>query len=107
MKLKPNLVVAEAMAGQTDPVDRVLALLDVLLRSAASIIEGDDAVGGTDQVGHDEADTEIEFAGTLRRGQLGYHAIEAGRMSHPSGKCGESQHNVPLVDRRMIHAESV
>ena len=107
MKLKPNLVVAEAMAGQTGPVDRVLAFLDPLLRRAALVIEGDDAVGGTAQIGHDEADTGIEFAGILRRGQSGYHAIEAGRMGSPSGKCGQSQHKVPLVDRRMIHAELV
>ncbi len=35
MQLKTYLVVAEAMAGKPGPVDRVLALLDVLLRRAA------------------------------------------------------------------------
>ncbi len=55
MKLEPDLVVAEAMTGQSGPVDRVLALLDVLLRRAALIVESHHAFGGAAQVGDDKA----------------------------------------------------
>ena len=34
----------------------MLALLDVLLCSAALIVEGDAALGGAQEIGHDEAD---------------------------------------------------
>jgi len=57
-----HLVVAEAVAGKPGPVDRVLAFLDVLLRRAAPGVEGDDALGGTEQVGHDEPDAWIQLA---------------------------------------------
>ena len=55
VKLKPNLVVAELLAGKPRPVDRVLAFLDVLLRFAALIVEGRHPIGRAVQVGHDEA----------------------------------------------------
>ena len=40
VKLEPNLVVAELAARQPRPFDRVLAFLDVLLRFASLIVEG-------------------------------------------------------------------
>ena len=39
VQLKTHLVIAEAVAGKPCPVDGVLALLDVLLRRAAPIVE--------------------------------------------------------------------
>ena len=62
MKVKSNLVVAEPPARQSGPHNRVLAFLDVLLRRAALIVDGDHAPGRSGWVGHDEADTRIEFA---------------------------------------------
>ncbi len=38
--MKTHLVVADAVAGKPDPVDGVLALLDVLLGRTALIVEG-------------------------------------------------------------------
>ena len=40
---------------------RVLALLDVLLRRAALVVEGDDALSWPRQVGHDEADARVKL----------------------------------------------
>ncbi len=47
MKLKPDGVVAEPAARQPRPFDRVLAFLDVLLRLASLIVEGDHPLGCT------------------------------------------------------------
>ena len=44
-------------------VDRVLALLDALLRFAPLIVEQCHPLGGTRQVGDDEADTGNQFTG--------------------------------------------
>jgi hypothetical protein len=74
MKLEPDGVVAES-ARQPRPFDRRLALLDPLLRRAALIVEGDDALGGTPEVGDDEADAGIELAGMPFH--LGDHAALA------------------------------
>ncbi len=41
MELKPNRIVAEAVARKPGSVDRVFAFLDPLLRRAALIVEGD------------------------------------------------------------------
>ena len=62
MKLEPDLVVAELLARQARPPNRVLALLDVLLGGAALIVECDDPFSGTAQVGDNEADARIQFA---------------------------------------------
>ena len=44
MKLKPDLIVTEPLAGQSGPGDGVLAFLDVLFGCAALIVEADDPV---------------------------------------------------------------
>jgi len=63
MKLQANLVVAELAAGQPCPLDGVLSLFDVLFRRATMIVEGDNPFGRTRQVGDDEANTRVQFAG--------------------------------------------
>jgi hypothetical protein len=44
------------------PFYRALALFDELLRCAALIVEGDDALGRPRQVGDDEADPRVKLA---------------------------------------------
>ncbi len=46
VKLKPDLVVAQPLAGEARPIDRVLAFLDQLLRFAALIVERHHLLGG-------------------------------------------------------------
>jgi hypothetical protein len=53
--------VGELATGQACPPDGVLAFLDVLLRRATLIVEDDNPLGGTGEVGHDEADTWVQF----------------------------------------------
>ena len=72
VKLEPNGIVAELAARQPRPLDRILAFLDVLLRFASLIVEPCHPLGGTGQVGDDEADTGMQFAGMPFH--LGYHA---------------------------------
>ena len=62
MKLKSNLVLRHALAGQPGPVDRLLAFLDVLLHRAALIVEPNDPVRLHRQVGGDEADAGKQLA---------------------------------------------
>jgi len=62
MKLKPHSVVLEFPARQPGPHNRVLAFLDVLLGRAALIVEGDDTIGRSGQVGDDEANGRIKLA---------------------------------------------
>lgn len=47
MKLEPDLVVAELLARQARPANRVLAFLDVLPGGTALIVERDHALGGS------------------------------------------------------------
>ncbi len=61
--LEPNGIVAELAARQPRPFDGVLAFLDVLLRFASLIVKGYHPLGGARQVGDDEADTGMQFAG--------------------------------------------
>ena len=63
MHLQPDGVVAEAAARQARPLAGVLALLDVLLRCAAPIVEGHHPLSGAAQVGDDEPDARIQLAG--------------------------------------------
>lgn len=44
MKLKPHLVLRDALARQARPVDRPLAFFDVLLGGATLIVEMDELV---------------------------------------------------------------
>ncbi len=57
MQLKTYLVVAEAVARKLRPVDRVLALLDVLLRCAPAVVELRHLLGGPRHFGYDEPHT--------------------------------------------------
>jgi hypothetical protein len=59
VKLKPYRVVAEGVAGQPRPADRVFAFLDVLLGPTAAVVELDHPLGGERQVGDDEADARV------------------------------------------------
>jgi hypothetical protein len=61
MKLEPDRVVVELAARQPRQFDRRLTLLDPLFRRAALVVERHDALGGTPQVGDDEADAGIEL----------------------------------------------
>jgi hypothetical protein len=45
VQLEPNRVGGEGTARQPGPLDRALALFDVLLASTAAVVEGDDALG--------------------------------------------------------------
>jgi hypothetical protein len=67
MELETHRVGGEGATGQPRPLDRVLAFLDVLLACAALVVaalvvEGDHALGGSRQVGDDEADARIRLA---------------------------------------------
>ena len=62
VKLETDSIVGELATGQSCPPDGVLAFLDVLLRRAPLIVEDDNPLGGTGEVGDDEADTWIKFA---------------------------------------------
>lgn len=63
MKLKPDLVVAEPLAGEQRPVDRVFTFLDVLLSCATLIVEADDPLRLHRQVGDDKAHAGEQVAG--------------------------------------------
>ena len=62
MQLQPDGVVGELAAGETRPSDGIFPLLDMLLRRAALIVEGDDPLSRPSEVGHDKPDPGIEFA---------------------------------------------
>ena len=55
MKLKPDLIIAEPLAGEPRPVDRVFAHLDVSFGCPTLIVETGDPVWLHRQVGYDEA----------------------------------------------------
>src|SRR5436190_3565975 len=57
-----DLVRAEAVAGETRPMGRGLALLDPLLRRPAPVVEVDDGPIGPGQRSHDEADPREQLA---------------------------------------------
>jgi hypothetical protein len=63
MELKANRIGGEGTARQPGPLDRALALLDVLFTGAAVVVEGDDVLGWPRQVGDDEADPRAQLAG--------------------------------------------
>jgi hypothetical protein len=51
MQLEADRIRGEGSARQAGPLDRALALFDVLLAGAAVVVEGDDALRPTRQVG--------------------------------------------------------
>jgi hypothetical protein len=55
MKLEADRIVGKRAARQAGPFDRPLAFLDVLLSRAAPIVEGDNVLRRSRQVGDDEA----------------------------------------------------
>lgn len=63
VKLKADLVLRHALAGQPRPVDRLLTFFDVLLGGATLIVEMDDPVRVHRQVGDDETDAGEQLAG--------------------------------------------
>src|SRR4051812_46039770 len=62
MELKAHSIGGEGPAGQSRPLDRVLAFFDILLARATPVIEGDDALSGPRQVGDNESNTRIQLA---------------------------------------------
>lgn len=62
MKLEPDNVCREAHARQPRPLQRVLALFDVLLGRAALVVERQHPLVRQATVGDDEADTREEFS---------------------------------------------
>jgi hypothetical protein len=63
MKLEADGVGHEGAARQAGPLDRALALFDPLLAGAAVVVEGDDALGRSRQIGNDKADTRVKLTG--------------------------------------------
>ena len=63
MKLKPDLIAPEPLAGQPRPVDRMLAFLDVLFCGATLIVEANDPVWLHRQVGDDKTHAGEKIAG--------------------------------------------
>src|SRR4051794_28407007 len=62
MELKTHGIGGEGTAGQPCPLDRILPFFDILLARAAPVIEGDDALSGSRQVGDNESNTWIQLA---------------------------------------------
>ena len=69
-QLQSRLVVFERAAGELRPLDGVLALLDPLLRRAATVVELHHALRLLGQVGHNEPDTGEQLARTIRPSPL-------------------------------------
>lgn len=63
MELQAHLVLRHALAGQSGPVDLLLAFLDVLLGGAALVVEADDPVRFHRHVGDHEAHAREQLAG--------------------------------------------
>ena len=56
MELQSDLVLGQSLTGETRPVDRLLAFLDMLLCRSALVVKPDDPVRIHRQVGDDETD---------------------------------------------------
>ena len=69
MQLEADRIRGEGSARQAGPLDHALALFDVLLAGAAVVVEGDDALRRTSQVGYAEFSTDRNrpaWSGTRR-----------------------------------------
>ena len=62
MKLEPHRVAPHGAARQPGSFDRVLALLDVLLRRATLVVEYHDPVGIAREIGDDKPDAWVKLA---------------------------------------------
>ena len=62
MKLQPRLVVTELLARQPCPAEGILALFDLLLGRASSVVVAGDLIGLHGQVGDDEAHAGEQLA---------------------------------------------
>src|SRR3954454_18162049 len=62
MELKAHSIGGEGPAGQSRPLDRVLAFFDILLARATPVIEGNDALSGSRQVSDNESNTRVKLA---------------------------------------------
>ena len=65
MELEPDGVVTELAARQACPLDGVLAFLDPLLGRAALIVECDDPLGGSAQVGYPARTVGLAAGGAM------------------------------------------
>ena len=65
MKLQPRLVVTELLARQPRPAEGILALFNVLLGRASSVLAAGDLIGLHWQVGDDEVHAGKQFARML------------------------------------------
>lgn len=63
VKLKPDLIVTELLAGQTGPSDGILAFFDVLLCGATLIVEAKQLFGRKGEVGDDKAEAGEQLTG--------------------------------------------
>ena len=63
VELKADGVGGKRTAWQPSPFDRALALFDRLFAGAALVVERDDALGRSRQVGDNEADTRVKLIG--------------------------------------------
>jgi hypothetical protein len=63
MQLQSHRVGGKAVAGQARLGHRVLALLDVLLRGAALVVEHHQPLGRAGHVGDDQPGARIQFTG--------------------------------------------
>ena len=75
VELEADGVGGEGPARPPRPLDCTLGLLDPLLRCAALVVEGDNTLGRTSQVGDDKADARIKLTRMpldprLREGRL-------------------------------------
>jgi hypothetical protein len=62
VELEADGVGGDGPARQPRPLDCTLVLLDPLLRCAALVVEDDNALGRTRQVGDDKADARVQLA---------------------------------------------
>jgi hypothetical protein len=62
MKLEPHGIRCKLHAGEPRPFERILALLDVLLGGASTVVEPQDPLVRQAAVGDDEADGREQFA---------------------------------------------
>ena len=90
MKLQAYGICGELHAGEPCPLERILALLDMLLGGAPAIVEGHHALVWQAAIGNDEADRRKQFARVeldLRHDPAGVRpafrpVVEAGVEAH-------------------------